>query len=205
MIDRRTAGLYFVRGGSLLWNCPAAIQFAARTLLRWLRRHHALLLYRLDQCPNQFFMITCTYHPTPEPTIRTLYMPHGYFQPIPCQFSSLSIEHPSNLDFSCSSRMQWVLSLQLTCFLYLFLQRSVLNTKSRYLESSRLHRTVLHGALICWWLVWTYEGRFPPKMRDHQSSYQTATYHSYAIGTSQIPQQCFSCLDNRNVQTSSFD
>ena len=42
---------------------------STRTVLRWLRRNHMLLKCCIGVVPNQYFVITCTHHPTPVPPI----------------------------------------------------------------------------------------------------------------------------------------
>ena len=121
MIDKRTEGSCFVRESSFLQNYPVVIPFmAAGAILRWLRMHYMPLLYRLDQHPISPSWSHA--YITPEPSIRTLCKVPGHFQPIPCQFSSLSIKHYySNPDLSCGPRILRVVSLQLTCFHYFLL------------------------------------------------------------------------------------
>ena len=123
MIDKRTEGSCFARESSFLKNCPVVTPFtAAGTLRRWLRMHYIPLLHRLDQYPISPLCITCIHHPTCEPLIRTLCEVPGHFQPIPCQFSSLSIKHfCSSPDLSYCPRILRVVSLPLICFHYFLL------------------------------------------------------------------------------------
>ena len=66
----------FVRESILLQICSRLIQpRVERIFLRWLRRHHAQLLYGLEPISTQLCMITCIHHPTQEQPIKPFVSP----------------------------------------------------------------------------------------------------------------------------------
>ena len=75
-----------------LGTAGAGYDPSTRTVLRWLRRNHMLLKCCIGEVPNQYFVITCTHHPTPVPLIN----PSRW----PMVISSLS----------CVSAAAWVLN-----------------------------------------------------------------------------------------------
>ena len=81
------SSLQFLRENGPSWSCPAGPQQG--TLVRCLRKYHALLPYQIGLAPNQYFAFTCKHYPTPIRPIRPFCLVHGYFQLIPCQFHSL--------------------------------------------------------------------------------------------------------------------
>ena len=62
---------------------------------------------------------------------------------------------------------------------------------------------VIYVCFIGAWLN-IYEGRFPPRVQDHQSIYKTVKYHEYAVRTSEVPQKHCLPLDSVDIQTSLF-
>ena len=78
-----------------------------------------IMHFWLGMGPNQYFMITCTCHPTPVPPIRTLCIAYGFANP-------MSVLHPSTQQYSCTNSSSIICnngptlnrkgSLQLACF-----------------------------------------------------------------------------------------
>ena len=105
--------------------------------------------------PNQYFMISCTCHPTPVPPIRTLCIAYGYSLPIPCQCGILSTQQYSCTNTSsiiCNSgpTLKRMGSLQLACFQCLSQYQYVLRAGKGYLRSSRFKGNISYGTVICW-------------------------------------------------------
>ena len=74
--------------GTAMLDC----HFSYRNPSQMMRMYQALLLCWIELVPNHNLAIICTHHLTPVLPIRPFCVVHGYFQPILCQFCSLSTE-----------------------------------------------------------------------------------------------------------------
>ena len=115
---------------------------STRTVPRWLRSNHMLFKCCIGVVPNQYFVITCTYHPFPVPPINPFMWPM-VIPSLSCVSAvAWLLNHingatppPQEPMLNCSPTMLRVVSLQLTCFQDLLLYRNALNAGNGYFGS----------------------------------------------------------------------